>query len=290
MKAVTVSRQRQDKKIQTDNDKNFMNSNTYSTDLKRLTSELVNEKLLKRIIYFDEIKSTSTYAKENKTGEDTLIYTPNQSCGRGRYSRSWISIPGKDLTFSIVKNFVMKTDETHIVNFYASYILMETLKYIFRGSEKINFSLKWPNDVLLNGKKTAGILSEVSGVTSGIKKIIIGVGVNVNSDDFPDEINLKSTSLYKESKQEINPEEILTRFILNFYQEENLVYQKDRLLKLWAENFQLKGQGIFFRKTDDEKADTAIIEGIGDDGELKLKLGNGEIRKYYSGEIIVKTI
>lgn len=266
-----------------------MHPDINSFDEAGIRIKLEKEELVKRIIYFDELASTNKYAKENNLQSDTLVITPKQNSGRGRFSRAWISAPGKDLTFTLVKNFKLRIDEIHSVNFYTSYILFKTLNSFFQSNDEINFSLKWPNDILLNGKKVAGILSEVSGLKSDIKKIIIGTGVNVNSYNFPEDIEYRSTSLYNESKKEIRPEKILVKFILNFYKEIDLIYRKDKLMKKWMQHSYISGKEIMFRKSDDEFNTEAFVVRIDEDGSILLKLKNGDVKRYYSGEITIKT-
>lgn len=203
-------------------------------DLNFLERHLKKEKFLKQIIYLEEIDSTNSYAKKNKLSADTLVLTSSQTTGRGRFSRKWISAPYKDLTFTLVKHFNLVTDEIHLVNFYTSYILFLTLKEFFSGSSKLKFSLKWPNDILLNGKKVAGILTDVSNLNKPVKKFIIGIGINVNSSIFPEELKSIATSLLKEFKSEINPEELLIVFINKFYTDINLIFNKDVLMKEWS--------------------------------------------------------
>ncbi|MEO8399751.1 MAG: biotin--[acetyl-CoA-carboxylase] ligase [Ignavibacteriaceae bacterium] len=254
-------------------------------NLDLLTAKLKKEKLLSEIIYFKEIESTNFYAKKNYLKDDTLILTSIQTRGKGRFSRIWQSSADKDLTLTLIKHFNLRIDESHLVNFYTSYILFYTLKKIFSENDKMQFSLKWPNDIMLNGKKVAGILSEVSNLKSSFKKFIIGIGINVNSISFSEEINSRATSLFKESKIEINAEELLISFIKNFYLKINLITDKNKLMKEWVKDSIVDGKEIQFKKFDDDLEIKAYAVGVDNDGALILRLKNGEEKKFYSGEI-----
>ena len=254
-------------------------------NLELLKTELINENFLREIIYFDELESTNAYAKKNNTAEDTLVVTSNQFNGKGRFNRQWNSLPFKDLTFSLVKSFKIRIDESHLVNFYSSYILFQTLTELSGGNESNNFSLKWPNDILLNGKKIAGFLLDVKDFQSDFKKFVIGVGLNVNSIDFPEELKLKATSIFNETKHEIKPENILIRFVKNYYGNLFLIGDKNELMKKWISNTSVIGKRIKFRNAIDAAEKTATVVNIDTDGGIMMKFNNEKTEKYYSGEI-----
>ncbi|MEO8664442.1 MAG: biotin--[acetyl-CoA-carboxylase] ligase [Ignavibacteria bacterium] len=257
-------------------------------DAELLNSELVRDDLLKQIIYFEESGSTNEFAKKNKTGPDTLIIASSQTNGTGRFNRHWHSSPGKDLTFTITKNLNLPVDEIHLINFYSSYILFHTLKFFFIGSPDLSFSLKWPNDILLNGKKISGLLLEIINLKNEIKNFIIGIGINVNPDHFPDELGSKATSLKIESGREIIREKLLIEFIRNFYLQLSLVHKKEILMKEWISNTDIIGKKIDFRMMNDDVMRSATVISIDFDGALKLKFTDGGIKKHYSGEISLK--
>lgn len=257
-------------------------------DLNLLNSELTKENLLSKIIYFDELESTNKYAKENNITDDTLIITSHQTNGTGRFGRIWKSVPGKNLTFTIVKSFKIGIDEIHLVNFYSSYILCETLKNLTSNNNSITdfeVTLKWPNDIILNRKKVAGFLLDVRDLKKELKKFIIGIGINVNQEAFHEDINLKATSLLLEFKTEVNPEELLILFIKNFYDRLFLLNNKNVLMKYWNENSNIEGKKIRFKKVEDDTEQDATVICIDDDGGLKMKLNDDKVKKYYSGEI-----
>ncbi len=253
-------------------------------DLTLLRSELVKEDLLKKIIYFDELESTNEYAKKNENGDDVLVITPTQTKGTGRFGKTWQSTPHKDLTFSLVKKIKMGIDDLHTVNFYSSYILCYSLKKIYNECA-VNFSLKWPNDILANKKKAAGFLLDVKDLKKDEKKFIIGVGININETEFCGDLSGKATSLRLETGSEMRIEEILIAYIKNFYINIFLINTKAELMKKWKSNTDIIGKKISYRQRNDEIEKTAKIIDIDLDGGLRIKTNSDKTLKFYSGEI-----
>ncbi|MBK8550295.1 MAG: biotin--[acetyl-CoA-carboxylase] ligase [Ignavibacteria bacterium] len=250
-----------------------------------LNTELVKDKYLNEIIYFEELDSTNSYAKKNNLGSDTLLITSNQLRGTGRFNRQWKTTPSKDLTFSLIKNIDIRIDEVHLVNFYSSYILLISLKEYLSSFNIQDISLKWPNDIIFNGRKIAGILLDVKDLKNDLKKFIIGIGLNVNSKEFPEDLKPKATSIINEIKSELNIEMILIIFIKNFFEKLYLIKSKDELMKNWLMHTKIVGKKINFRKIEDDKEQPATVINIDPDGGLKVKFEDDRIKKYYSGEI-----
>jgi len=253
-----------------------------------LKSLLVNKNLLNDLVYFEELDSTNAYSKKNNLFDNTLVITSHQTGGTGRFGRTWRSSKNKNLTFTLIKCFKVRVDEIHLINFYSSYILFLTLKNFleeYREKKDFDITLKWPNDILLNRRKVAGILLDVKDVKQKIKKFIIGIGLNVNQEKFSEDISLKATSLSNETKILIDPEKLLTLFINYFYNNLNLITQKEKLMKLWIQNSKIKGKQIEFKQLEDDKEKKATVISIDSDGGLKVKFNDGQIAKFFSGEI-----
>ena len=259
-------------------------------NIRSVKQEILNESMLKDIIYFEEIASTNEYAKNNNLNSDTLIITSHQTAGKGRFNRKWETTPSRDLTFSIIKNFKIAIDEIHLINFYSSYILFSALKNYFGDSKDLEFSLKWPNDILLNGRKIAGILLDVKDLNSEIKKFIIGIGINVNGAEFEDELKAKATSLLNETNKYAVIENLLKEIMKKFYDNLYLLKNKNELMNSWTAHTNIIGKTISFRKVSDGEDLSVKVLNIDSDGGLKVMSGEGKITKYYSGEISLKYI
>ncbi|MFZ1321250.1 MAG: biotin--[acetyl-CoA-carboxylase] ligase [Ignavibacteria bacterium] len=242
-----------------------------------------------KVIYLKELDSTNKYAKqylsEFPEADNTLIFTSHQTNGIGRFNRKWYSSPNENLTFTLIKKFNLAVDEVYKVNFYSSYILYITLNEVFKNEKDMNFILKWPNDLLLNNKKVSGFLFEVKDINIKEKTFIIGCGVNVNQTAFDNSIQEKTTSLKLNSEIEFYPENILNSYLKNFYEKISILNDSNYLIEKWRSSSILSGKIITFKKYNDGISESATFEGIGNDGALCLRDGEGKIKKYYSGEI-----
>jgi BirA family transcriptional regulator, biotin operon repressor / biotin---[acetyl-CoA-carboxylase] ligase len=244
---------------------------------------------LKDVVYFTQLHSTNKYAKENGVESDTLVLTSFQYEGRGRFDRIWESIENNNLTFTLVKNLNIEKKNLFVVNFYTSYIILKAIRDIFPDYLRDRFSLKWPNDLLLNGKKFAGILSEVVNINAKNKKFIIGVGVNVNQNEFTGTIINKATSIRLETGIIFELEDLLQRIVKEFYKNLSLLDKPDELLKIWKSNSKLMGKEVRFRKTLDNSEISGKILDISDDGGIMIEtteeFNTKKITTYYTGEI-----
>lgn len=163
-----------------------------------------------KIIDFKTLPSTNQYLKENHTSieEYTVVVAEKQTTGRGRISRKWIST-SDDLTFSILLKPQIETSKIPLISLVIGASLCKVIhKYI-------KCDIKWPNDIIINNKKVAGIL--VEGIVSNeIEAVVVGVGININSTSFPNDLIIKATSLKNELGKDISKEEILNEILSEF--------------------------------------------------------------------------
>ena len=256
-------------------------------NIELLKSELIKDNCLSDLIFFDEIGSTNEYAKRHDLPDNTLLITDRQTRGSGRFSRFWESTPGKDLTFTLVKKFRIGIDDIYLINFYTSYIIFNSIKNICSGKSTENLFLKWPNDILFNGKKISGILTDVQDLRSETKNFIIGAGINVNCDEFSDGIKNKATSILKESGIEMDNTKLLKNIILDFYKNLDLVTDGKKLMSLWKSNTNIIGKEISFRKFNDEEGKRYTVANIDSDGGLIVVDKKNNRKKFNSGEISI---
>lgn len=238
----------------------------------------------KRVIVVDiieEIESTNNFLKENCSTlpERYTLRAVNQIAGRGRLGRVWSSKKGDDLTFSTLVP-VSPELQAHLLNI--PQVTALALKEVL-GSYGIHSEIKWPNDILVDGKKIAGIL--VEGIfQGGSQYLIVGIGLNVNSTDHTmldiDAVSMRSTS---GNSYDIN--EILDKLVHRLY---DLIEQLER------EGFrpfrESADSALAFR--DEQRTlfingeeCSAKIRGIDDDGALIIEKKDGETVSIISGEI-----
>lgn len=242
----------------------------------------------RNVIHFDEINSTNTYAKSianNLDGEGHLVISEKQLGGRGRLGRQWVSQNDKGIWMSIVlKPEINVTEVSQITQIAAAAI---NLAFSAQG---IHTKIKWPNDMILNDKKICGILTEMSTENEKIKYVVVGIGINVNNDmeDFPEELRDIATSIKietgKEFKRNILVSDILYHFERLYVDSKNNGFNKS--LEICRQNSYVLGKEINLIKNQEIKEAKALS--INDEGELVVMYKNGEIDNIISGEISVK--
>ncbi len=165
-----------------------------------MNTQLIQKTCKHPIIYIPEVTSTNDIAKDEiKKGapSGTAILADYQTCGRGRMGNKWFASRGKDIILSIICRDVIynvPTKEKLLNNLMllGAKAVLETLKPLL-PNEKI--TIKEPNDVLVNGKKIAGVLVETATKGSKLEYVILGIGINVNTMSFPKELKADATSL-----------------------------------------------------------------------------------------------
>ena len=209
----------------------------------------------------DEVKKIY---KNCKKKNNIALFSLEQTNGRGRINRKWISKKG-DLTCSFLINRDFKISQIGNINLWFTYILLSLLKKKF---PKKKFKIKWPNDIYLNNKKIAGVLIETSIVKKKIKSLIIGLGVNFVSS--PSDLNYKTIAVNSFSKDvyPINLFLHLTKDISNsiLNLKERFIYKND---KKFLQNFKDFGKFINIKKNGE--IIKGIFFGLGNNGEIILK-------------------
>lgn len=191
-------------------------------DVEPLTERTISQGLSTRhlgrhIFVFRSIGSTNDTGfllAESGAKEGTLLVTERQTKGRGRLGRSWHS-PGKvGLWFSLILRPKVLPSQAPGLSLAAALALAETIEAL----TSLEVEIKWPNDCLINGRKVAGILTELSAELDKINFVVVGVGVNVNhkKNDFPLGLRRKATSLFIASDQKVSRVKLLQEFLVRF--------------------------------------------------------------------------
>lgn len=255
-------------------------------NIELVKNRLINTGMLREIVFLEELDSTNKFAKRENIENDVLVLTSNQTTGRGRFERSWNSEKDNDITMSLVKSFDLNNEDIHLVTFYASLIIIEVLKKHCRDGEK-KFFLKWPNDILLNGKKVSGIMIDAVDIKSKMKKLIIGIGINVNRKLFEKDLSRKATSLALEFGRDSDLEKIISDIIENIYDNISLLKEKKKLMDMWKSNSNIFGKEALIRVFENSKEKRIKIIDVDLDGGIKVEIENEVKIKYFSGDITV---
>lgn len=236
-------------------------------------------------IHFDTIDSTNTWTKSNAHTLDptkiTCITALEQTAGKGRWLKKWISPKGENIYASIY--FCVPLHCSYLSNL--GQILSLSCATILK---KKGFSpqIKWPNDILLSGHKVAGILTETVAFEDRIG-VVLGIGLNVNmSQTLLKNIDQPATSLAQLSGQTWVVEQVLEALLKQFLKDLDLLQNKGfaAFLPAYEELLAYKGQPITCH--DGHKAIKGICHSVAPDGKLNLQLPNGEFIHISAGEIV----
>lgn len=233
--------------------------------------KLDTEILGRNFVYIDKVDSTNSALLENKdfNSHGCVLFAEFQKKGRGRKDREWASVSDENLTFSILLNEEIKSKKMNLINFCSSLSVAQAIENLYQ----LPVTLKWPNDVLVNNKKIAGILLESVSKGKQIEKLVIGIGVNVNQSAFPGTYIIKPTGVRSEFKQNVKRERLLSE-ILNILERhfEKLDDEPDKILEDWRSRCPLIGEKITI--ADEKMKKYGIFEDIDEEGFLILRSGD----------------
>jgi BirA family transcriptional regulator, biotin operon repressor / biotin---[acetyl-CoA-carboxylase] ligase len=185
----------------------------------------------KNVLAYRSVQSTNDVtARQAESGaaEGTIVVADQQTKGRGRLGRKWFSPPRTGIYLSVVLRPKFRPDEAPGLSLMTALALADSLSQICPKKVQI----KWPNDLLVDGRKVAGILTELSAERERISFVVIGVGINVNQGvtDFPDDIRDTATSLRRVTRRKVNRLKLLRDFLYRLEQE-YAIYRKGGLRK-----------------------------------------------------------
>lgn len=238
-------------------------------------------------IYLLETESTNSYAiqllKNVNPPEGTVVYTTNQTHGRGQRGNSWDSEPGLNLALSyILKPTFLNANKLFFLYIISALAVHDLMAEILDPSQ-FDIKIKWPNDILVNSKKIAGILNENSMSNTLVNSSIIGIGLNINQTNFSESVNATSIKIltHKENK----PEQVLK--LLNKHFENYYLKLKsgnfEGLLKTYYSHFYKRNELIDFIINNQSKK--LIVKGINEQGFLNLQDSDGKDSFYDIKEV-----
>lgn len=239
------------------------------------------------IRYYDEIDSTNNEAKKlAREGclEGTVVIADCQKSGRGRLGRVWDSPPGEGIWMSLILR-------PHLLPTYASQLTLVAGNSMCEAISKVTglkAKIKWPNDIVVNSKKVCGILTEMSTQMECIDYVIIGIGVNVNTAAFKEELPY-ATSLLLEGHQEYSRKAVVAAFLECFEADydQYLTYQSLSFLK---ERYEKNCITLHQKVKLIGRADNLVAEAVGitDEGSLVVKKEDGKLEEVSTGEVSVR--
>ena len=256
-----------------------------------ITKDLKTKTVGKRVYYFEEIDSTQNFAEQIALDEKengTIVIAEKQTAGKGRLDRKWTS-PKGGIWFSLIIHPKFDVSTSTLVPIAGAVALAKAIK----NTLNIDVSVKWPNDITLNGKKVAGMLVDASFQANNIDYLILGIGINFDIDAKKIEKRLsKSANFYGvnslRNKDDNTPPKILLReFLVQF---EKILIQlnkgeKKKIVKEWTKKADKIGKRISINTSDGKIS--GVAEGIDNDGALKLKTSKG-MKKIFVGDVVLE--
>lgn len=229
--------------------------------------------------WMERLPSTNTFLKEwieldSQLPSGTLVATHEQTQGKGRRGRVWLSSANENLTFSVFVRGEADPQKLPAAAMAAAISIAELIE-----KQGVIANLKWPNDVLVGGKKICGILSE--GVSGGV---IVGIGLNVNMSNA-DHIDQPATSLLLETGNRFNMDDLLAQLlpILSARLDEWAAGGFSRVRKIWEQKVPTLGKMISVR--DGDAVREGLLAGFGENGELLLQDATGTVSSVWAGDV-----
>ncbi|MEK3765244.1 biotin--[acetyl-CoA-carboxylase] ligase [Solibacillus sp. FSL K6-4121] len=256
-------------------------------DMGQLQQFLKTDRYGRQVHYFESVESTQLVAHElvrEGAPDGTVIIAEHQTAGRGRMMREWESSEGKGIWMTIIIRPEIAPHQAPQFTLVTAVAVVNAMKAMFK-----NFTpeIKWPNDILIKGKKTTGILTEMVAEADRIQALLIGIGINVNQqmDDFPEALQSIATSIAIEEGEPIERVHLVAN-VLDFLEHYSDMYVKNGfgfIKTLWEESSGTIGKRV--------KATTLreVVEGeaisITENGVLEIRQANGEVKGIYSADI-----
>ena len=258
-------------------------------NVSELLAGLKTKSLGKQLHVYGEVDSTQTIAHQlvaSGAPEGTLVLAETQTAGRGRMGRKWHSPAGKGIWMSLVLTPRIPVYFMPQLTLLCAVALCRSIQKVV----KVDIGIKWPNDLLIGGKKVSGILLESSGEDERLKYVIAGIGISANLklEDYPEELRSIATSLAIESGKDIVREQLVQAFLIEFEELYGLYIDKGfaPIRLLW------EALSVTLNRPIRTHSPSGFVEGMAesldDSGALTVITETGDKVKIYSGDIELK--
>lgn len=256
--------------------------------VEEVKSRIHTKWMAQNCLHLDSVDSTNNYAKriaEEGAVNGTLVMADEQTGGKGRRGRTWESPKGVNIAMTLLLR-------PEILPEHASRLTLLMAMAVAQGIRDVtglSAGIKWPNDVVVNGKKVCGILTEMSTEVDYINYVVIGAGINVNQDNFPEEIRHIAGSLSVELGEKISRAALTASVMEALERIYEIFLQTEDLSKLYKEYNEIcVNRGHQIRVMEPGNEYTGETDGINESGELVVRKENGETVCVYAGEVSVR--
>lgn len=241
----------------------------------------------KNVCFAEEIDSTNLRVKElaaEGAPHGSVAVAEFQTAGRGRFARKWQAPPGSSVMMSLLLRPELSPENASMLTLVMGLSVAQTVQECGFAPE-----IKWPNDVVLSGKKICGILTEMSAGMEGIRYVVIGTGINVNLDGFPEELSDKATSLSLEAGRSFDRNEILS-LVLQHFERNYEIFMETQDFSGLKEDYEsiLANRGKEVRILEDGNSWSGICLGVDERGRLLVQKEAGTTACVNAGEVSVR--
>ena len=255
-----------------------------------LLARLGKTKVIGRDIrVFEETTSTNDVIEKlarDGVKEGVVVFAESQTKGRGRLGRKWMSPTHKGLWFSVLLQPKLSPQETTQLTIASATALRRAIKTV----AGISAEIKWPNDLLIGGKKVVGILTEMSAEVDRVRHVILGIGVDVNQDatEFPPELRKIATSLKAETGEEISRAELATEILreLDFDYARICGGQFAQVADEWETRCLTIGKNVSVQMG--VRQIRGCAEALDDDGALLVRTEHGHLERIIGGDVTLE--
>lgn len=258
--------------------------------IEQIMAQLETDFIGREIHYFEKVSSTNTVAKQQAqkgAKEGTTIIAETQTKGKGRLNRPWAS-PEGGVWLSIIMRPEMKAEEALKITLVTAVAVANALRKMFG----LKVEIKWPNDVLVNGKKVCGILAEASSKGKTVDSVVVGIGINAgfSLDVLPKELQATATTLREVLKSDVDVEKLVCVLLKEFEDRYKMLKTKNfkTLLNEWRGMAGFLGKKVEIYGFGKKFEGTAV--NIDEDGALIVKLADGSTRKVLSGDVTAREV
>jgi len=211
-----------------------------------------------------------------------LVIAEEQTAGRGRFGRSWHSEPGAGLYFTLVLRPPLAPPDAPILTLLAGVALAEAVSEL----SGLATDVRWPNDLMVSGKKCAGILVEMTAAAETISYVLMGIGLNVNHTRIPEELAAEATSLRLEAGRSFSRLDLLAAILqrLERYYQRLLAEGASAIVQRFSE-ISSYAEGKRVKVTDGPRIVRGITAGLSPSGVLRVRRDDGETEMIWSGQV-----
>ncbi len=253
-------------------------------------SQIATETFGRNMEYFDEIDSTNNYCKQQaEMGAEHgfLVVADRQVSGRGRRGRVWETPSGISIAMSLLLRPDIATECASMITLVAAL----SVAHAIRNVSGLDAKIKWPNDIVINGKKVCGILTEMSVEFSAINYVVVGIGINVNNASFPEELADMATSIYLEKHEMVSRSKLIAEILINFERYYRIFLETQDMSGLkdvYEERLVNKDERVRVMSANGRVDDEGTALGIDDIGRLVIKSDDGRQKNIMAGEVSVR--